>query len=443
MTPTRRITALLLLTLFAAAVAAAAPDDRGPEEVAREFVTLLSEEKFTEAVKLYDETMKTALPADGLAETWKRMLWSTGVFEKQVGVRTERIQVYEAVFVTCKFERAYIDVKVVLDRDLRVAGLFFHPGAPPDEKGATAGYTRPDGIREMEVTVGSGEWALPGTLTLPKGEGPFAAAVLVHGSGPNDRDESVGSNKPFRDLAWGLADRGVAVLRYDKRSLVHGEKMVGIGDLTVQGEVIADVLAAVALLRGTESIRPDAIFVVGHSLGGMLVPRIAEQESGVAGFAILAGPTRPLEVLLLEQLEHIHSLDGEVSDEENRLFEETAAAVARIRALDSEDATAGLILGAPASYWIDLQGYRPHEAAKKTERPLLILQGERDYQVTMEDFEGWREALSSRENVTLNAYPGLNHLFIEGKGPSGPQEYQTPGHVSDQVINDIATWIRQ
>jgi pimeloyl-ACP methyl ester carboxylesterase len=356
MRPTRRIVAFSLLTLFAAAFAVAAPDDKGPEDVAREFVTLLSEEKFAEAVKLYDETMSKALPADGLAETWKRMLWSTGVFEKQIGVRTERVQVYEAVFVTCKFERAYIDIRVVLDRDLRVSGLFFLPGSPPGEKIATAGYTRPDGIREMEVTVGTGEWALPGTLTLPKGDGPFAAAVLVHGSGPNDRDESVGSNKPFRDLAWGLAARGVAVLRYDKRSLVHGEKMVEVTDLTVQGEVIDDVLAAVALLRGTETIRPDLIFVVGHSLGGMLVPRIAEQESEVAGFVILAGPTRPLGVLLLEQLEYIHALDGEISDEENRLFEEMATAVARIRALESADAAEGMILGAPAAYWIDLRG---------------------------------------------------------------------------------------
>jgi len=443
MKPTGRIVVFSLLALVVAAAALASPDDRGPEDVARELVTLLSEEKFTEAVALFDEKMKTALQADGLAETWTKMLWSTGVFEKQVGARTERIQVYEAVFVTCKFERTYIDVKVVLDGDLRVAGLFFHPGAPPGEKGATAGYTRPEGIREMDVAVGSGEWALPGTLTLPQGDGPFAAAVLVHGSGPNDRDESVGSTKPFRDLAWGLAARGIAVLRYDKRSLVHGKMMLDMTGLTVQEEVIDDVRSAVALLRGTEIIRNDAIFVVGHSLGGMLVPRIAEQETGVAGFVILAGPTRPLGVILLEQLEYIHSLDGEISEEENRLFEETATAVARIRALGSADEAEGTILGAPAAYWIDLRGYRPHEAAKNIERPLLVLQGERDYQVTMDDFDGWKEALSSRDDVTLTVYPGLNHLFIEGKGPSGPQEYQTPGHVSERVIDDVAAWIRQ
>src|SRR5690606_33004513 len=138
-------------------------------------------------------------------------------------------------------------------------------------------YADPARFSEREATVGSGTWALPGTLTLPKKEGKFPAVILVHGSGPNDRDETLGPNKPFRDLAHGLATRGIAVLRYDKRTLVHPKALaseVGAA-LTLREETIDDALAAAALLRTIPEVDASKIFVVGHSLGGTAIPRIA------------------------------------------------------------------------------------------------------------------------------------------------------------------------
>jgi hypothetical protein len=118
-------------------------------------------------------------------------------------------------------------------------------------------YAVPSSFHEKNVTVGAGtEWALPATLTLPVGNGPFPAIVLVHGSGPNDRDETQGPNRPFQDLAWGLASQGIAVLRYDKRSRVHPGKLTALANLTVKDETIDDALAAVALLRETPEIDP-------------------------------------------------------------------------------------------------------------------------------------------------------------------------------------------
>ncbi|CAN5818315.1 hypothetical protein BH24ACI5_BH24ACI5_24340 [soil metagenome] len=129
--------------------------------------------------------------------------------------------------------------------------------------------------KESEVTVGTGQWALPATLTMPVGPGPVPAVVLVHGSGPGDRDATVGQIKQFKDLALGLASRVIAVLRYDKRTRVHANLMRELPGLTVKDETIDDAIAAVQVLRSTPGVDPNRIVVLGHSLGGMLVPRIA------------------------------------------------------------------------------------------------------------------------------------------------------------------------
>ncbi len=316
--------------------------------------------------------------------------------------------------------------------------------APPREAPSPPPYSRSDAFREIEVTIGGEEWPLPGTLAMPVGESPRPALVLVHGSGPNDRDETLGPNKPFRDLAWGLATRGIAVLRYDKRTRVHAARMAAAaGALTVKEETVDDALAAVALLEKTPGIDPDRIFVLGHSLGGMLVPRIAARGPRVAGWIVMAGTTRPLEEVYLEQVRYLVSLDGEITPAEREKIAEierqiaTLGEPAKLAAASPSD----LPLGLPAAYWKDLMGWHPAEAAKPIHRPMLILQGGRDYQVTMADLANWKAALGARDTVTFKVYPRLDHLFMEGDGPSTPADYARPGHVSKEVVEDIATWI--
>jgi len=410
---------------------------------AKRFVELLAKNDFATAVKDFDETMTRVMPPEKLQEVWASLLAKTGPLKKQVSVRTAKVPKFEIVLVTCEFEKATLDVKVVFDAAGKITGLWFAPVQPAVEYQAPA-YVKRDSFEEREVQVGSEPWVLPGTLSLPKGDGPFPGVVLVHGSGPHDRDETIGPNKPFRDLAWGLASRGIAVLRYEKRTKSHGLKMVAIKDsLTVKEETIDDALAAVSVLRDTETIDASRIYVLGHSLGGMLAPRMAALDRRIAGLIILAGNTRPLEDLFLDQRRWLFSLDGEVSEDEKATLQELEEQVARVKSpeLSGETPPETLPSGISAAYWLALRRYDPPAVAKHVKQPMLILQGGRDYQVTMDDYRGWQEALSLRSDVVLKVYPECNHLFIEGEGTSTPAEYQVPGHVAEVVIEDIANWI--
>jgi dienelactone hydrolase len=446
-----RTTVILLIvaSLSAACSAQATPLPAAQVEAkALALVENLNRGEYSSARADFDSTMKLALPVDRLKDIWEGLLTQTGGFEEIAGTRSAESGKYRIIFVTCAFENGAIDVRVVFDPSGKVAGLFFQPaqaGASSAIPYDPPGYVQQNAFEEQEITVGSGEWALPGTLTLPDGPGSFPAVVLVHGSGPNDRDETIGPNKVFKDMAWGLASRGIAVLRYDKRTYTHAAKFDPelTARLTVQEETIDDALAALALLRGRTEIDPQRIYLLGHSLGATLAPRIAAQDGELAGIILLAGITRPLEDVTLEQVTYLAGLDGEVDQTEQKNIAALSTQVARVKAPElSPDLSAqDLPLNIPAAYWLDLREYNPAETAKTLSVAILVLQGERDYQVTMEDFAGWQQALSGRSNVTLKSYPALNHLFIPGEGQPNPQEYQNAGHVAEEVIGDIANWI--
>ena len=175
-----------------------------------------------------------------------------------------------------KFSKAPVSIQFTLDEKLRVAGLYLRPAnAPLPPLWKRPAYSHPDTFQEREVSVGRDPWKLGGTLLIPSGKGPFPGVVLVHGPGPNDRDESIYATRLFRDLAEALASRGIAVLRYDKRTKVYGEKMSQTG-YTLQQETVEDAVLAVAFLRAQPEIRK--VFLVAHSLGGYAAPRIAAKD---------------------------------------------------------------------------------------------------------------------------------------------------------------------
>jgi dienelactone hydrolase len=221
---------------------------------------------------------------------------------------------------------------------------------------------------------------------------------------------------------------------------------VAAGDeLTVRQEVIDDARLALRLLRGRDDVDEARVFFLGHSLGGTLLPRLAAAEPHPAGMIAMAGATLPLPEKVLTQLRYIASLDGEVTPEERDQLDGIEAAVVSLRAALEGEAPSpeGAVLGAPFGYYADLERHDPPAEAAELGLPILVLQGERDYQVTLEDFERWRQALASKPFACLVTYEGLDHLFRSGTGPSGPEDYSRQAPVEARVIDDIAGWIEE
>jgi hypothetical protein len=212
----------------------------------------------------------------------------------------------------------------------------------------------------------------------------------------------------------------------------------------VKEETVEDAVLAAELLAKQPGIDPKRIYVVGHSLGASLAPRIAAAESSIAGIIVMAGILRPLEDVVVEQVKYLSNLDGKITDAEQKQIDAAEQFAREVRSPELTVTQPVHMLGAtiPGSYFLDLRNYHAGEVAATLKIPILVLQGERDYQVRMADFEGWKKALAGKKNVELKSYPTLNHLFIAGSGPGSPAEYAQPGHVAEEVMDDIAGWIQ-
>lgn len=443
------LTLILVLILSACSRPGEAPRqvaDTVLDERARSFVGHMVGGRYPDAVKMMETRMAAALPADKTKQTWESLVAEMGTFGSAVGTRSSAESGYRCVYVTCEFRDGTIDVKVVFDAEGKVTGLWFLPS-----QAASAGYKEPayaltSAFTETECTVGEGDWRLPATLTLPKGGGPFPGVVLVHGSGPQDRDETIGPNKPFKDLAWGLASRGIAVLRYEKRTRHYPSEVASSpADLTVKEETVDDAFAAVSLLSRTKGVDPKRVYILGHSLGASLAPRIVLMSDGdssatVAGLIMMAPNARSIVELVVEQTEYLALLDGKIDDEEAAEMQRLRLDAAKIR--EGKVQSGEVVLGGSKAYWDDLASYDPLAAAKALEIPILLLQGERDYQVTMEEFALWRDALAASGAATLKSFPQLNHLFMAGEGRSSPHEYLRGSNVDGAVVEVIAAWLK-
>ena len=290
-------------------------------------------------------------------------------------------------------------------------------------------------------------YPLDGLLTLPDGtEGPFPAVVMVHGSGASNKDENVLKLTPFKDLAEGLAQRGIASVRYDKRTFAYRRKMSRL-DLTVREETIDDAVAALNLLRNDRRIDPDRIFILGHSMGAMLAPRIDAEGGNAKGMIMLAGTPIPLEDVVLRQLRQGQTKNPLLKGFTWAEYKFCKKKFADLPRMSDEEAKKKKFMGNLTLYYFkDLGRKSASEYLLENEKPALLLQGGKDFQVLEDvDFKAFREQLADRPNVTFKLYPELNHCFVNGIYNDilkASKEYSVEQHIGDEVLDDIAAFIQ-
>jgi dienelactone hydrolase len=399
-------------------------------------VDKLVNNKITDFYSYFDENMKKQVSQADVQQVWGSLISDYGAFDYyKTDITLTTKDGYQIVDVPVIFKNGSATLRFALNAKGEISGFFITDNATASNSMQLANDT--------EVTFGSAEYPISGSLTLPEGEGPFPAVILVHGSGPSDRNEQIGPNLPFMDLAEQLSAQGVAVLRYDKRTYLYGNQLAQLTDITVQDETIDDVVYALDYLQTLDNIDTEHIYIAGHSLGGYLVPRIAAQTPEAAGYILLAASARPMEDLLLEQTEYILSLEKSLDDaSKEKLLKQTQDMIDTIKSLtpDSEY-TADQLGGTPASYWLDLKNYDPIAEVQGINKSFLVLQGGRDYQVTKTDYDLWQSAFGEYSDVHFRFYDNLNHLFMSGTGKSVPNEYQQKNTVDTVVGKDIANFV--
>ncbi len=442
MAPRRRTVLAAVSTATASAVAGCAGfladetsgDDEDEPAAATDVATALVEdlanERFERASERFRSNQRSRYGDPGrLERLWLAMTTTGGSFEEIRETDVATSGGLEAVEVTAAFERGEHDCTVVVDGESRVRNYGL------SDEYERPSYVDPDAIETQSVSLSVPDCSLSGTVATPAEGDDVPGVVLVHDDGPMTADTPRGGTKTFADLAEGLATEGVATLRYDKRVPAC---TVEPAEYTLDRVTVDDAAVAIERLRNVDGVDPDRIVVAGHGLGGRAAPRIADRDGKLAGVVGLAAPARPYPEFTFDQLEHKVSVGTHEWADLTATYEAWGDEIDRVRSGEYEPAER--LLGKTGAFWDSIGDYDHLETAAATDAPVLLCQGERDFQVSVSaDLERWDDAFA---DATVETYEGLNHLFMPGDEPSLAIAYAVRNNVAESVIDDVATWVR-
>ncbi len=433
---------ILLILLFICGTYIAQNSTKIPTD----FYKLLQQQKFNEIFSLLDTTNIPKTFIEAQKEKMKPYLTQYGKAKKLLKIIEDDAGVKKKYALLIQFKKGKKNLNLVLNSNQRIftCTISDYNETPFFQLKGYQGFS--------EVTDLSTEIKTRDNITLganiafgdtSKQKSP--CVIFVHGSGSHDRDETIGPNKPFRDLAQGLAQKGIVSLRYDKRGYdyIHLSK-TQIDSIDLYTEVINDAIDAVKSAKKNSFIDSTRIYIVGHSLGAMCAPKMAELCPQLKGIIMMAGPAGNLLDIIPEQVEYMAKLNDTISNLESVQINQIKWQVEKTKASYLNDKTPKglLLLNQSAKYWRSIIQYNQIETAKKLVLPIFILNGERDYQVTMKQFEIWKKEFANYRNVQFRSYPKLNHLFLEGEGKANPDEYNKSGHIPQYVIDDLVEFIQ-
>jgi len=419
------------------------------ETLAHQFVTSLQSGDFEGARLKFNSSLRPIVSTDSLKAQWLGQMSALGSLKKlkhtevkKNALRDSVTLVYETEIAPMGYPVNEMQMTLQFDKNRKLDDfLLLNETVTVPSNYQLPAYAAPGSYTEKEVVIGaSTDWPLPATLTAPKGQISYPVVVLAHGSGFGDRDESIGpDNKLFQDIATGLASQGIGVLSYDKRNLVYTQKF-NASPATLKEEISDDTLAAVKWLRTQRAVEKNRIFVLGHSMGGTQLPKIINEDNKIAGAILLAGASTPLEDLHSNFKRYLEA--GIIPQAFMDAFEHDLKLLQdpNYDPYTSQEPTHYFSPGLMKSF----HNYRPAEVAKKQSTPYLLLQGGKDSNVPLSDFENWKNVLKDRSDVSFRQYDKLSHQFMEydGEGYPSPADMLAPSHVPSYVINDIATWIK-
>lgn len=314
---------------------------------------------------------------------------------------------------------------------------------------------------EVTFAGAQAKLTLAGTLSVPQGKGPFPAVVLVHGSGPLDRNEEVFKHKPFLVLADHLNRKGIAVLRYDKRGI--GKSTGSYKDATTF-DFASDAEAAVHFLRHRPEVATRQIGIVGHSEGGLIAPLVAARNPDMAFVVMLAGPAVRGELLMIEQVALGSKANGMPED---LVARERAFNVALLAALASEpqlgpgiDKARQVVEAAQGNGTVSAEvakrrlqqfstpwfhaflRHEPGPVLQAVRQPVLALNGERDLQVPAAmNLAAIRTALKENRNAVVKELPKLNHLFQTAPTGAGLEYFAINETLAPVALDTVTDWI--
>ena len=411
-----------------------------PAAVAVRVVEWARDGHFAEAERVFAKRLRAVVSAKTLRLGWTGELAAIGAVVKIGRPVTEPGDAgLVRVRVPVTGERGALDVFMSVDTEGKLHGLRIASATPTGWQPPP--YADPSRFTEHEISLDTGPLPVPGTLTLPRGTGPWPGVVLLSGGGPFDRDETSGANKPLKDLAWGLASRGVGVARFDLATFVR-PGLASAPGFTMSQEYVPHAVAAIRLLQQQSTVDPNRVFVLGHSMGGRVAPRVAVAEKSVAGLVILAGDASPMHHAAARVVRYL--VEAEPDFVPAAMLEDIGRQVALVDSPDLSPTTpaADLPFAWSGTYWLELRDDDPVHTTITVDKPVFIAQGARDYQVTVaDDLARWQAGLGDRPGVTIRVYAADDHLFFPGAGPSTPAGYEPPQHVDPAVIADVADWL--
>lgn len=407
-------------------------------ETSRQYVQAVLNGDFETIAANLSGELASQMDASVLRQSWNSAIKELPACQGILSEDYKEVQDMNIVSVVLNYTLSGLRIMFGFDHDGKISRLGVNYVPLPSTE---VEMKQSDKFSETPIKIGDPQYSLDGKLTMPKKTGDAPVVILVHGSGSHDMNETIGSagNAVFADLAYGLAERGIASIRYNKRYYQYPE--TATHTLTVWDEVINDVNAAIALARTTDRIDKNKIFVIGHSLGGVLAPEIAKENEDIAGFVSLAGSPRKLEDIILDQNKAAIKAMNTTDAEKQAILDRVLELVNQVKALTPESPHCA-IFNMNSEYWLSLKETNPYNIVSTLAIPMLFLHGSADFQVTPEtDFALWQKLLLGHTNAQFKLYPGLNHLFMKSNGKADVTEYNAKGNVEEQVIADISEWI--